>query len=346
MSFTPASASLAIGKIGLRWHRAMLFRVAPIALVLAVVVFGALFLIRNWSQVQGIGPALRQADRHWLAVALLCQVLVEVLIAQKFRLILRRLGHDVGRLPLMRSHLYRHVLATIIPFGGIPAMYGFARDLGSEDVPTEDGLFSVLISSLASEIAFLSFLVPTLVLLTMQGLANQYALFGTMLVIAFTFGLVMMLVWAMRYSGSDSGRGQWVRRRVAPILTQLRTHQIRPRDLVGPVVMALGVNVFGIVLMDAVLRSISVETDLLTVVAARVLASVVMLLAPVFQGAGAVEFTTVGVLAAGGVPVTEALAAAVLFRIVQFWFPLSMGALGRLYGGFPRSSTGQQESAS
>lgn len=339
MSFTPASASLVVGKVGFRWHRAMLFRVAPVVLVLAVVLFGALFLMRNWSQVVGIGPAIRHADHRWIAVALICQILVETLIAQKFRLILRRLGHEVGRLPLMRSHLYRHVLATIIPFGGIPAMYGFARDLGSEDVPTEDGLFSVLISSLASEIAFLTFLIPTLILLATQGLANQYALFGTMLVIAFTLGLILVLVWAMRHSGSDAGRGQWLRRRVVPIVRQLRTHQIRPRDLVGPVVMALGVNLCGIALMAAVLRSISVETDLLTVVAARVLASVVMLLAPVFQGAGAVEFTTVGVLVAGGVPVTEALAAAVLFRIVQFWFPLSMGSLGRLYGGFPRMST-------
>ena len=312
-----------------RWNRPALFKIAPVVVIAIVLVLGTLFLVRNWSQVTGTWPALQRADLRWIAVAVFCQVAVETLISQKFRLILKRLGYRVERIRLIRSHLYRHVLATVIPFGGLPAMFGFARDLGPARVPMQQALFSVMLSSIASEIAFVSVLIPSLIWLALQGAASSYALVGTSVIVGFTIALIVLPIWLLR-SSAEGGRGQWLRRKLEPTLVQLREHQIRPRDLVMPVVIALGINLCGILMMDASLRAVGVETSAATVVAARIVAAVVILLAPVFQGAGAVEFTAAGVLVAGGVSLPEALAALVVFRFVQFWLPLAAGSLARL----------------
>src|SRR5262249_13433130 len=114
---------------------------------------------------------------------------------------------------------------------------------------------------------------------------------------------------AHRVSFVSSAFGRCLPRRAQEALLELRRHGLRPRDLIVPVALAVGVTVCGIVMLEATLRAVGQQPALSTVVAARVLASVVMLLAPVFQGAGAVEFTAVGVLTRGGVPPAAALAA-------------------------------------
>jgi uncharacterized membrane protein YbhN (UPF0104 family) len=73
--------------------------------IFLVILLAALFVVRSRGEFAGMVSALRRADLRWLAVALVCQIAVETLIAQKFRILLRRLGYRVRRLTLMRSHL-------------------------------------------------------------------------------------------------------------------------------------------------------------------------------------------------------------------------------------------------
>ncbi|MEA2525263.1 MAG: hypothetical protein QOF73_2490 [Thermomicrobiales bacterium] len=295
--------------------------------IFLVILLAALFVIRSRGEFAGMVSALRRADLRWLAVALVCQIAVETLIAQKFRILLRRLGYRVRRLTLMRSHLYRHVIATVVPFGGPAAIVGFARDVGAAGVRTNDALYATVLSSIASEIAFLLVLLPTVARLLFLRQASVFVLAGTSLLIVMLTATVVAVLLAHR--PSFHGR---LPRRVREPLAELRAHGFRPRELAGPIALALGVNLCGIVMLEATLRAVGQQPSLSTVVAARVLASMVMLLAPVFQGAGAVELTAAGVLTRGGVPLPAALAAAVLFRFAQFWLPLTVGVLTRVGG--------------
>lgn len=293
-------------------------------------VLGAIFVAHSRGELAGVLPTLRHADVRWLAVALACQIAVETLVAQKFRVLLRRLGHRVGRTTITRSHLYRHVIATIVPFGGPPAIVGFARDLGPAGVPAEDALYATMLSSIASEFAFLLVLLPTIGWLLLLNRVSWLVVAGAGFLMAMLAVSISGLFLAHRISVVSPAFGRRLPRRVREALLKVRRHGLRPRDLIVPVALAFGVNLCGIVMMEASLRAVSQHPALSTVLAARVLASVVMLLAPVYQGAGVVEFTAVGVLTRGGVPAAAALAATVLFRVFQFWLPLSFGVLSRL----------------
>jgi uncharacterized protein (TIRG00374 family) len=305
--------------------RRLIPRSGTVVWIVLVALLCALFVFHSRGEFAGTVSALRGADPRWLAVALVCQVAVETLIAQKFRILLRRLGYRVRRLTLMRSHLYRHVIATVVPFGGPAAIVGFARDLAAAGVRTNDALYATVLSSIASETAFLLVLLPTVAWLLFSRQASVFVLAGTGLLVVIVAATAVALVLAHR--PSFHGR---LPRRIREPLAELRSHRFHTRELAGPIALAFGVNVCGIVMLEVTLRAVGQQPTLQTVVAARVLASVVMLLAPVFQGAGAVELTAAGVLARGGVPWPAALAATVLFRLVQFWFPLTVGVLSRV----------------
>ncbi len=83
-------------------------------------------------------------------------------------------------------------------------------------------------------------------------------------------------------------------------------------------------------MLAASLQAVGQHPSLTTLLVARVGASLAILALPVFQGAGAVELTVIGALHAGGVPVADAIAATLLFRIGQFWAPLMIGGVAIL----------------
>ena len=93
---------------------------------------------------------------------------------------------------------------------------------------------------------------------------------------------------------------------------------------------AFGVNIAGLAMLAASLQAVGQHPSVTTILAARVAASVTMLILPVFQGAGAVEIVVVGALHTGGVPMADAIAAMVVFRIGQFWAPIALGGLAML----------------
>lgn len=316
-----------------RYGSRLVDRYGALAWLLLVGVFGTIFIARNKAEITAIGPHLRQTDLRWLAVVVVCQVGVETLIAQKFRILLGRLGYTVGRVTIMRSHLYRHVIATVIPFGGPAAIVGFANDLGRAGVALPDALYASMLSSIASEAAFLLVLLPTVAWLLLSSTASVFVVVGSGVLVLMLAATIAAVLFAHWLSLASSPLGRRLPRRVHDVLDQLREHGLRPRDLVAPAAMALGVNLCGMVMMDAALRAVGAHAAISTVIAARVIASVVMLLAPVFQGAGAVEFTAAGVLARGGVPMATALAATVIFRVGQFWLPIALGVLTRLRVG-------------
>jgi hypothetical protein len=59
-------------------------------------------------------------------------------------------------------------------------------------------------------------------------------------------------------------------------------------------------------------------------------------LSPVFQGSGLVESSMTGVLQNAGQPAEGALAATLLFRLIQVWIPVSIGLA--LLPAYPRFS--------
>ena len=109
------------------------------------------------------------ADSSILWIAVASQLAVLALIARKYRLLMRPLGHRLGWRLLVRVHLRRHVVATVGPFDGPPSMILFARDLRSHGVSTGNAVYMTVRYGVAGNAGFLRFLGPVLLWLANAG---------------------------------------------------------------------------------------------------------------------------------------------------------------------------------
>jgi phosphatidylglycerol lysyltransferase len=231
---------------------------------------------------------------------------------------------------LVWAHLRRHVVSTLIPLGGPAGLATFVRDLGTHNVGANTAVYASILASMVNEIAFGLVLFPVLAWLALAGRATAPMVAAAAVLAAVVAGGLGGLAVLLRRGALPRAFGDRVPRRALAFLAEVRDHGIRPRDLLRPLPFALGVNACGAVMLTASLWAVGQRPTPTTILAARTIASLAALLLPFLHGAGAVEVTLVGSLHAGGVPVPDAVAATVLFRLAQFWLPLVLGALALL----------------
>jgi uncharacterized membrane protein YbhN (UPF0104 family) len=283
------------------------------------------FAYRSWSELTSAFPLVAHANGGWIALTLVAQLLTLGCIALKYRTILKRLGAVLPAAALARIHVRRHFVSSVVPFGGPAGIASFTRDLNRRQVPGSTALYASLLLSVVNEIAFAIFLTPVLLWLLTIHRATRTMIAGEIVLLALLVSAAGAVVAAIRTPRFRAAILTRVPGRVRAALADAAAHGIRPRDLFRAVPYALGVNLLGVAMLTFSLWAVGAHPSLATILAARTVASLTMLLIPTWQGAGAVELTVSGTLIAGGVSVPAAVAAVALFRLAQFWFPLLIG---------------------
>jgi uncharacterized protein (TIRG00374 family) len=291
--------------------------------------FGLLFITMFfWKSRSGMStiPAVFQsANTNWIGVAVLSEVAALGLIVARSRLILARLGHHLSWPTLLVAFLRRKAVSAILPGGGAPAAVVFARDLKRVNVPADDAIYSIALSGFAGTLGTGAVLLP--VLLIPLGLTGGRGM-GVLsaLLLCMLLGISVLTSFAMC-------QVNWIPRRIAArapkrfshFVESVRAHNVRLRDLVFPVQLAIASNAAGVFALYASLRAVHQVPSFATLMTTRAIGALSSRLAPVFQGSGLVESSMMGVLQNSGQSAEGALAATLLFRLIQVWIPVSIG---------------------
>jgi hypothetical protein len=189
------------------------------------------------------------------------------------------------------------------------------------NVTADDAVYSIALNGLAGTIGTIAVLLPVL-LLPMSGSLGiiQVVLLFCFLIFSMSTGLLLCQArWIPTWLTSR------LPRRGVSFLDSVRAHEVRLRDLLVPVQLAIVSNAAGFVALYASLRAVHQHPPFATLMATRAVGNLSGHLAPVFQGSGLVEGSMTTMLHHAGTPVSMALAGTLLFRVVQVWLPVTIG---------------------
>lgn len=298
-------------------------------LLLVVLVSG--FVIRQRSQLAQIADVLRAADGRWIAGAVLIELGIIALTGVTYRILLRRLGHQIDWLLLAGVHLRRVLVGTVTPMGGPPSLYVLVRALGRDGVPAEDALLAAGMRSATGYGAFIALLLPAVALSDPTGpiLVSAFALLVVFL--AVSGGLALLLRAPHRPRRWEERLPQ----RVRGFASRTRRHGLAMADLRGPFGCALAIRLSGAAMLYVCLRAVGESPGVGVALIAYVVGLLFLLVAPVFGGIGVVEVATAVALERLGVPATPAFAAALLCRLGELWLPLVLGLIVQLADAAP-----------
>ena len=303
-------------------NRRALIRTNAPPIIWAVVIAAALaFLV--WRDAGTVGStvrAIREAEPAWLVAIIGLAAATQGGFIVLTLILLRRLGHEIGPYQVTRAFTQKVAIGTLSPVPG-PASFAFGALLKSRGVPVADSLLSLTLQSLIGYLSFCTLLVPVLALLVFEGQASALVLSGAAalgLVIAIFTATMMML---LRTSGPPQRLMALLPAGLRGQLEDVRKHNLRPRDLGTAFCISLLIDFAGAAMLGAALLATGDNPGLSTILAGYAVATLFILIAPFFAGAGVVEVGTVVVLRQLGVPSEQAIAATILFRVGETWLP-------------------------
>jgi glycosyltransferase 2 family protein len=278
------------------------------------------------AELEQIGAAFWAADRRWIAVGVGLEACSVVAAAWIYSYLLGRLGYRLPGRSLASIHLQRCAAGAVSPLSGPTSVYVFVEYLGRRRVPTHDALLAVGLRSLAGQVASVLILVLGLALIRPAALLPLVGgAVATLAVAATIFRSRPAVLPKARARLAVPRLPRVVRSLLMRLGERFRRHRLSPRDLAGPIAITVATRLGTVALLFASLRAVGVEASIGTTVVAYFAALLAHATLPIFGGAGLVESATVAALVQSGVPADLALAAALLWRLIDFWLPLGVG---------------------
>lgn len=295
----------------------------PYLWLVAILGFAIFFGFRQQAELGRIKDALSNAHPGWIAGLIGIEIVILALVAHTYGVLLKRLGHKLRILALVRVHLQRVVVGTVTPVGGPSSMVVFVHSLRKKNIGAADALLAISIKSVIGNVAFLLILIPVLFVQKPS----------TLLVIS-TFGLVLIvaaMVAALAIGLSSRKPPTWLLSRLPrkglKFLAQVRCHNISFRSLIEPFTCMFATKLCGALMLFVALHAVGQDPNVTVPLIAYVIGMVFFLVAPVFQGIGVVEVSMAVALERLGVPASAAVAATLLCRMGELWLPLAAGII-------------------
>jgi len=320
-----------------RWRVVLGVAMSAAILVLA-------FFNRAWL-LEAIGLA-RAAQPYWLLLGLITILGSFFISSQVFQVVLRALGHRAGVLRLWATAVVAIITSQVIPAGAVGS-YAFLLDsLRRRGVTAANAALVATLEALSYAGAMVIFALFGLAYLASRILAadpDGSSLLAPLLavgVVVLLLGVMVLLLtrdaatlrgWLGRLHGMlvrmlrRPLKDAWADRAVAELVRVRALIAALPRMLVALVLIqltALSGQSLGLYL---ILRSLGVSTSFLTVLAAFGIALLTSTVNVLPGGGGTVEAALVAVLTQLGVG-AEAVPAAILFRLLNFWLMLPIAA--------------------
>ncbi len=318
MADSEAPASAISGKRN--WIR-MLQPVWNIAIVLLVLVF-------VWRQKADLTQAMheiRLADWRWLILIVLSAILAHTFITLTLSTVFLRIGRRIPFIPALATHAEREMIAAVMPFGGAASYVTLVSRFGVYGVTRNDAMLAVMLYSVLGHLSFIAIAIPAMALLIAQHNATAPIQIGAVAVLAIALVVVSLVTAVLRGKSLPAS----IERRLPSFVNEFRemarSTSLPARALLQPFVFSLLADLFGVLSMWAALHAVHVDAGPIMALVAYTVGTMLLMAAPIFQGLGLVEVSTIYLLERLGVPLSQAIGATFLYRFVDVWLPVVLG---------------------
>jgi uncharacterized membrane protein YbhN (UPF0104 family) len=306
---------------------AFVSRFGPFLWLTLLIGFAAFFIDRHGGELRKAAGLIVRGDPRWVLAMIATQLMSLALVTGKWRMLLARVGAQLPAQTVLGAYLRRHLISTVLPIGGPAGLVHFMRDLGKHRVSSGTILHASMLASLVNQAALALYLITALGWLAIAGRATGTMLIAAILMTALVLGCTAGFSFILKRGELPQVLSKRLPAKVANSVADIRANGFHWRDIAMALPFAILVNVASIALLAGALMVVGQHPALTIILSARVAATISGWMLPVMQGGGAVELSIVGALHAGGVPLPEAVAAMVLFRIVQVWIPIALGGI-------------------
>jgi len=318
-----------------RWHRFW---------VLTVVALAVVFVAANRSQAPAAWRAASGADPALLTVAAALSLVRLAVEGQMQRASQRSVGLHAGRVGFLRLGAAAHFLNAIVKSGGMAGLAVYARDAHRRGASQGTAAVAYFVAVVMADLALGLTLVAGIAVTSATGRLSGAVAIAAAVFTVYVAGRLALIAYGARspanverllavphrvlarfdvghHSGPTFGA---VTDEAFEAISSLRR---RPRAAVPTLGWALGLQLLGAAQLAAVLSSVDGAGGADVALAGYSLGLLFGIVGLLPSGAGSTDLSLGVVLVSFGSTVGQAAAAVALYRLVELWLPVTLGAL-------------------
>lgn len=299
------------------------------ALMISVVWLMYQFLQQGRVELPQLINRLQNADKMWLSVGLLLSCVFVFLQGEMYVWALRCVGGNVSRRLAVLLYLKRNFVSVFLPVGSISSLATFSQDIESQGITKLKMSAASAIYLVAGIVTLWAVAIPILIFTAQSQHIDGVAYVSLMVLTLLLIGL-FFLVLNLKNKGKTHELLTKYAPKFAAQIHQLLATPMNQKALIMVNLASLGLEIVGILLLFMSIYAIGLDIDWLTPCLAYTIATLILYVAPVARGVGAIELSLIYVLTQNGIDANSALTVTLLYRFFGFWWPLLLGGLSFL----------------
>lgn len=287
------------------------------------------FVKHERGELQQVKQLVVTSQWEWIVPGILLSIVYIFVHGLMYKSSFAAVGSKVGLGDATMLFMKRNFVSVFLPAGGVSSLAFFSTAIEKKGVSKSQINFASSIYGFVGILSVLVIAIPVFVYAIFQGSIGMGEWFG--LIAAF---VLIGLVYLLFRSVVNNGSVYRLITRYIPVvevfLGDFRSNKIERNGFIVTFIYSMLIEIVGIVHIYIAMLALNVAPSLIVATISYVVAVVFLIISPFLRGLGAVEASMTFMLIRLGYTEAAAVSITVLYRFMEFWIPLLLGALSFL----------------
>lgn len=287
------------------------------------------FIQHERGELQEVKHLVTTSKWDWIAIGVVLSIAYVFVHGMMYKASFAAVGSRVGLIDATMLYTKRNFISVFLPAGGISSLAFFSGNIEKKGVSKSQINFASSIYGFVGILSVVVIAVPVFIYAIFAGHIGAGEWFGLIAVF-----VIIGFIYLIYRSIATSGKLYQLIIKYIPMvdvfLGEFRENKIERNSFIHTFLWSMLIEVFGIVHIYIAMVALNIEPSLLIATISYIVGVVFLIISPFLRGLGAVEASMTFMLIKMGYSEAAAVSVTFLYRFMEFWIPLLLGALSFL----------------
>ncbi|MBB6498592.1 phosphatidylglycerol lysyltransferase domain-containing protein [Pedobacter cryoconitis] len=287
------------------------------------------FVRHEKAELQQVKELVLTSKWDWITFGIVLSVVYIFVHGLMYKYAFRAVGGKVNLIDSTMLYLKRNFISVFLPAGGVSSLAFFSGDIEKKGVTKSQINFASSIYGFVGILSVVVLAIPVFIYAIFKGSIGVGEWFGLLAVFALIGGIYLVY-----RSIAKNGKVYRLLVKYIPsvevFLAEFKNNEIEHKSFFWTFFYSMLIEIIGVVHIYIAMVALNIEPSIIIATVSYVVGVIFLIISPVLRGLGAVEASMTFMLVRMGYSEAAAISVTLLYRFMEFWIPMVLGALSFL----------------
>lgn len=287
------------------------------------------FINHERGELQQVRHLVVTSKWDWITFGIALSVAYVFVHGMMYKASFAAVGSKVGLMDATMLYLKRNFISVFLPAGGVSSLAFFSGDIEKKGVNKSQVNFASSIYGFVGILSVVVIAIPVFIYAIFKGSIGAGEWIGLIAV----FVLIGFIYLIYRSIANGGKLYQFIIKYIPMVdvfLGEFKNNQIERNSFIHTFLWSMLIEIFGVAHIYIAMVALNIEPSIIIATVSYIVGVVFLIISPFLRGLGAVEASMTFMLIRMGYSEAAAVSVTVVYRFMEFWIPLLLGALSFL----------------